>query len=143
MRSKALERRVRQYIMVNARSGNRPPVRPGPALACRIASGDARVFARRELGAIAHDDGNNDAKDAERRAKDLDDEHLDEETRVLRVREHAAAARHADADAAEVSAERVRASMNAREAEGNGGALATVARTQRSSRARPRSQKRG
>merc|ERR1719502_1287526 len=54
-----------------------------------------------EGAAVGLDDADDDAEEPEGAAEDLDDQHLDEEVRLLRVAERAAGARHADADAAE------------------------------------------
>ena len=51
-----------------------------------------------EIPVPALDDAHDDAKDAERRSKDLDDKDLDEEPRVLCVGQGARAAADADAD---------------------------------------------
>lgn len=50
----------------------------------------------REVPSVALDDANDDAKDAERRPEDLDDEDLHEERRVLRIGERTATAGDAD-----------------------------------------------
>jgi hypothetical protein len=57
-------------------------------------------FRAAEVGACGHDDANDDAKEAERASKNLDDQNLHEERRVLCVRQRAPGTCYTDAHTA-------------------------------------------